>query len=52
LLALDRHSIITAPHWEALFLICQSHGIIPPALSPTTQSRWLSRASQKCTHFA
>jgi hypothetical protein len=27
---------------NALFLLCQSRGIIPPALSTITQSRWIS----------
>jgi hypothetical protein len=52
LLASDRHSIVAAPHWEALFSICQSRGIIPWALSPTTQSRWLARTPRKRTRFA
>jgi hypothetical protein len=52
LLALDRLSIIAAPHWDALFSLCQAGGIIPPALSPATQSCWLSRASCKRTRFA
>jgi hypothetical protein len=52
LLASDHRSIVAAPLWDALFLLCQARGIIPPALSPTTQSRWLSRASRKRTRFA
>ncbi len=52
LLASDRRSIVPADLWDRLFSICQSRGIMPPALSPTTRSPWLSRAPRKRTRFA
>jgi hypothetical protein len=52
LLASDRRSIVAAHRWDRLFSICQSRGIIPPALSPATQSRWLARKPRKRTRFA
>ena len=52
LLASDRRSVVSAHHWDNLFSLCQARGIIPPALSPATQSRWLSRSSRKRTRFA
>jgi hypothetical protein len=52
LLASDRRSVVAPDRWDRLFSICQARGIIPPALSPATQSRWLSRSSRKRTRFA
>jgi hypothetical protein len=54
LLASDRRSIVAAHQWDLLFSICQARGIMPPALSPATQSRWLRRSShaRKRTRFA
>jgi hypothetical protein len=54
LLASDRRNTIAAPAWDALFSLCQSRGIIPPSLSPTSSPRWLSRsasARRKRTRF-
>jgi hypothetical protein len=45
LLASDGRHILAAPHWDHLHSLCQSRGIIPPALSPITRSRWLSRSA-------
>jgi hypothetical protein len=45
LLASDRPNIVAAPLWDRLFSLCQARGIIPPALSPITRSRWLSRSA-------
>jgi hypothetical protein len=52
LLASDPRSVIASHRWDRLFSICQSRGIIPPALSPATQSRWLSHSARKRTRFA
>jgi len=52
LLASDRRSVVAPHRWDKLFSICQARGIIPPALSPATRSRWLSRSSRKRTRFA
>jgi hypothetical protein len=48
LLASDRRSIVPTNLWDCLFSICQSRGIIPPALSPACHSLILafSRLSQ------
>ena len=52
LLASDRRSVVPPHLWDNLFSLCQARGIIPPALSPTTSSRWLLRSTNKRTRFS
>jgi hypothetical protein len=50
--ASDRRSVVGPHHWDHLFSLCQARGIIPPALSPATQSRWLTtRSNRKRARF-
>jgi hypothetical protein len=51
-LASDRRRVVGPHHWETLFSLCQSRGIIPPALSPASKPSWLRRRPQKRTRFS